>query len=141
MGVTMPNISFAGVMGRFVASVALVAATYNPSGHSYAHWVAGSMPHFQPMQALVGIVLLALWIFFVGATWRSLGALGVVLGIALLAALVWVLISAGWLSLSNPSVIAWVAILVVACLLTVGLCWALIERRVTGQAIVEEVKR
>ena len=137
----MPNISFVGVMGRFVASVALVAATYNPSGYSYAHWVAGSFPHLEPMQVLAGIALLAMWIFFVGATWRSLGALGVVLGIALLAAFVWVLISVGWLSLSNPSVVAWVAILVVACLLTVGLCWALIERRVTGQTIVEEVKR
>jgi hypothetical protein len=27
-----------------------------------------------------------------------------------------------------------------ACLLTLGLCWALVRTRVSGQAVVEEVK-
>jgi hypothetical protein len=35
----------------------------------------------------------------------------------------------------------WALLLVLACLLTLGLCWALIQARVSGQAVVEEVKR
>ena len=34
-----------------------------------------------------------------------------------------------------------VAQFMMACLLTLGLCWALIQARITGQAAVEEVKR
>jgi len=31
-------------------------------------------------------------------------------------------------------------LIMMACLLTLGLCWALVQARVSGQAVVEEVK-
>lgn len=128
-------------MLRFLASLALVIATYNPSGHSYVQWVAGSIPRLEPLQAVVGIALLALWIFFVHATWRSLGTLGIVIGLAFFAALVWLFTSLGWFSPTNQSAMTWVAIVIVACILAIGLCWALLQARITGQTVVEEVKR
>jgi hypothetical protein len=35
----------------------------------------------------------------------------------------------------------WVALIFIACMLTLGLCWALIRVRVSGQAVIEEVQR
>jgi len=133
--------SIGGLIARFVASLALVLSTYNPTGTSYVHWVAGVFPHIQPVQAVVGLALLGFWIFFAHATWRSLGTLGVVMGLAFAAAAVWLFTSWGWFSLSKGSALTWVVLLVLACILTLGLCWALIQARISGQAVVEEVKR
>ena len=137
----MRNLSIGGVMSRFLASLMLVLATYNPTGHSFVHWVAGAFPHLGPLQLMVGIGLLALWLFVVHATWRSLGTAGVVLGLAFFAAMVWLFTTWGWFSLSNNNALIWAALLMMAGLLTLGLCWALIQARITGQAVVEEVKR
>lgn len=137
----MRNLSIAGVMVRFLASFILVIATYNPTGHSFVHWVAGDLPRLGPLQLVVGIGLLALWLFVVHATWRSLGSVGVALGLAFFAAMVWLFTSWGWFSLSNNSALIWAALIMMASLLTFGLCWALVQARITGQAVVEEVKR
>jgi hypothetical protein len=131
----------AGLMGRFLASLALVLLTYNPTGLSFVSWVAANFPHVQPLQAVLGLVLLAVWIFFAHATWRSLGTLGVALGLAFFAAIIWLISSWGWLNTSSHLAMIWVALFFIACMLTVGLCWALIRVRVSGQAVVEEVQR
>jgi hypothetical protein len=130
-----------GLLGRFLASLALVLATYNPTGLSFVSWASGNFPHVQPIQAVVGVVLLAVWIFFVHATWRSLGTLGVALGLAFFAAVIWLISSWGWLNSSSHAAMIWIALLFIACMLTVGLCWALIRVRVSGQPVVEEVDR
>jgi hypothetical protein len=137
----MRNLGIGGVIGRFLASFILVAATYNPTGYSFIHWIARDCPHLGPLQVVVGIALLALWLFVLHATWRSLGTVGVALGLAFFAAMVWLFTSWGWFNPSNHNAVAWAALLVMACLLTLGLCWALIRARVSGQAVVEEVKR
>ncbi len=137
----MQRLSLGGILGRFVASLLLVLLTWNPTGHSFLNWVAGSFPHLAPVQLFVGLVLLALWAFFVHATWRSLGALGLLLGAGICAALVWLFVSWGWFSLSSHAALQWIVLIIIAALLTVGLCWALFQARVSGQSVVEEVKR
>jgi hypothetical protein len=135
------RLSVGGLVGRFLASLVLVLATYNPTGFSFVSWLAGNFPHVQPIQAVVGLALLALWIFFVHATWRSLGTLGVSLGLAFFAAVVWLISSWGWLNSSSHAALIWIALIIIACMLTLGLCWALVRVRVSGQAVVEEVQR
>lgn len=76
-----------------------------------------------------------------GVIGRSLGTLGVSLGLAIGAAAVWLFISWGWFSLASQGALAWVVLLIIAFLLTVGPCWALIEARVSGQSVVDEIKR
>ena len=134
----MRNLSLAGVFGRLVASLVLVVATFNPSGYSFIHWVAGNFPRLAPLQVVVGIALLGLWMFFLHATWRSLGTVGVVLGLAFLAALVWLFTSWGWFNSASHQALIWVALLMIACLLTFGLSWALVQRRISGQVVVED---
>jgi Family of unknown function (DUF6524) len=135
------RLSVGGLVGRFLASLVLVLATYNPTGFSFVSWLAGNFPHVQPIQAVVGLGLLALWIFFVHATWRSLGTLGVSLGLAFFAAVVWLVSSWGWLNSSSHAALIWIALIIIACMLTLGLCWALVRVRVSGQAVIEEVQR
>jgi hypothetical protein len=135
------RLSVGGLVGRFLASLVLVLATYNPTGFSFVGWLAGNFPHVQPIQAVVGLGLLALWIFFVHATWRSLGTLGVSLGLAFFAAVVWLVSSWGWLNSSSHAALIWIALIIIACMLTLGLCWALVRVRVSGQAVIEEVQR
>jgi Family of unknown function (DUF6524) len=137
----MRNLSFRGVLLRFLASFILVVATYNPSGFSFMHWIARDFPHLGPLQVVLGLGLLGVWLFFVHATWRSLGLVGVALGLAFLAAVVWLLASWGWFNLSQHNAVIWVVLFMIACVLTLGLCWALVQSRVSGQAVVEEVKR
>ena len=130
-----------GLLVRFLVSLLLVLATYNPSGLSFVGWVQGNFPHVQPDQAVVGLALLGLSIFFVHATWRSLGALGVCLGLAFFGAVVWMVSSWGWVSSPSHTALIWLVLLIVACMLTIGLCWGLVRARVSGQAVIEEVPR
>jgi hypothetical protein len=137
----MQRFSLGGVIGRFLASLVLVLATYNPTGLCFIGWVAANFPHVQPIQAVVGVALLGLWIFFVHATWRSLGTPGVALGLAFSAAVIWLVSSWGWLNSSSHEALTWMVLIIIACMLTLGLCWALIRVRVSGQAVIEEVQR
>jgi Family of unknown function (DUF6524) len=137
----MGRLTMGGLLGRFLASLALVLLTYNPTGFSFFSWVAAIFPHVEPLQAVVGLVLLAAWIFFVHATWRSLGTLGVSLGLAFFAAVIWLISTWGWLNTSSHSAMIWIGLICIACLLTAGLSWGLIRVRVSGQPVVEEVQR
>src|ERR1035438_614679 len=103
----MRNLSIGGGIGRFLASLILVLAPFHPTGYSFVGWIAGHFPHLEPLQLVVGIVLSALWLFFLHATWRSLGTVGVALGIAFFAAMVWLFTSWGWFSLSDHNALIW----------------------------------
>ena len=65
-----------GMLIRIVLAVALVLATWNPAGVSYAQWALVDTGAFNAGKALVGVLVLAGWILCVRATWVSLGALG-----------------------------------------------------------------
>ncbi len=137
-GRTMDRLTMSGFLMRFAAAALLVALTYNPSAYSYAHWIAATLPKVQPLQAIAGLLLLAGWAFFAHATWRALGTFGVLLATALFAAVVWLIVSWGWIRLGNPGVLGWLSDLLLAVLLAVGVSWSLVERRVTGQVVVDQ---
>jgi len=122
---------------RFAASLTLVLATYNPSGYSFFHWVSES-ESLGPEHFVVGIIVVIGWVILIAATKRSLDTLGMLLGIVLLAGLVWLLIDLGALSLDSVSSIAWVVLVCISLLLAIGLCWSHIWRRLTGQFEVDD---
>jgi hypothetical protein len=66
--------------------------------------------------------------------------LGVLLMTILSAALVWVFVSWGWLDLANKGAITWIVLFVISMILTAGLSWAHLRRRLSGQATVDEVE-
>ncbi|MEM7250801.1 MAG: DUF6524 family protein [Pseudomonadota bacterium] len=148
---------------RFVLALILVAATYNPSGYSFYHWVvepfvpgqvqtttdaqgetAAQTPAgdrtFGPEKAVVGILLLIGWIIFLRATLRSLGPVGIILALAFLGSLVWLAFANGWLSRDNQTALQYVGILIVAFVLSIGLSWSHVRRRISGQADVDDIE-
>jgi hypothetical protein len=135
----MEEFGFLDFLWRLLFAVALVLLTFNPSGHSYYHWLVDGFPSVSPTEAIAGLLLLIGWIFFVRTTLSSIGALGLLLMAALFAAIVWWIVSKGWLDVSNRSVMAWIVLLILGLMLGVGMSWSHIRRRISGQASVDRV--
>ena len=135
----MDEFSFSGFLWRLVFSVALVLLTFNPTGHSYYHWLLDGFPSITPVEAITGVVLLGGWIFFVRSTFAAMGALGVGLLLAFFASIVWWVASRGWLNLGDRYAMAWVVLSALGVLLGVGMSWSHIRRRISGQTSVDRV--
>ena len=125
---------------RWLFAAALVFGTYNPTEFSYFSWVFSEGFEFGPVPALVGVALLIAWIVFLRATFLSMGWLGIILGAALFACVIWLFVDLGWLSLDSTSAISWLALLLLSMILAVGMSWSHIRRRLTGQVDVDDVE-
>jgi hypothetical protein len=125
-------------IARWLFAVVLVFGTYNPSDYSYTNWVVTNGAEFGPVMALTGVALLIAWIIFLRATLLSLGAMGIALGAALFACIIWLLIDIGLFSLDSTSALAWAILLVLSLILATGMSWSHIRRRLTGQFDVDE---
>ena len=136
----VPAFTFGSYLVRFVDALFLVFATYNPSGYSYFHWFEQTLPSFEPLVALAGVVLLIGWVMFLRATMRSLGALGVILAAAFFGTLIWLVIDRGWLDADNLTAITYVILFVLSAILATGMSWSHIRRRLTGQLDVDDVE-
>ena len=128
-----------GIAWRVAAALALVLVTFNPGGRSFVHWVAQDFPHLSAAQGVAGIALLIGWVVYATATLRSLGVLGVLLLLALFAALVWFAVDRGWLALGGNHAIAWIVLVATGLILGIGMCWSSLRRALSGQADVDEV--
>lgn len=138
-----------GLLGRFLMAVVLVAATYNPEGYSFFHWAL--LPLYKspptdltfgalnPLKILAGIALFAGWIVFLQATRRSLGGKGVFLAVALFGGIIWVLIDWNVFSPRGSKAISYLILIVIALVLTTGMSWSHVTRRLSGQVDTDEV--
>jgi hypothetical protein len=127
------------VVMRVVFSLAIVFLTFNPTGHSYFHWLQQNLTPIQPVVVIAGILLLGGWLFFIRSTFSSMGTTGVVLLLALFAAIIWWMVKAGWLSAADKSTMAWAVLTCLGLLLGIGMSWAHIRARLSGQASVDRV--
>ncbi len=134
------SFGFVDFLWRWCVSLALVLLTYNPSGYSYVHWLREefSGDGLGAIHFLAGAVLLTGWAIYIAATARSLGALGTVLGVAVIGGLIWLLVDLGLISAGSTRAIVWLALIALATLLAVGLSWSHIWRRLSGQLEVDE---
>jgi len=135
----MEEFDFLGFLWRMLFALALVLLTFNPTGHSYYHWLADGFPSVSPAEAVAGILLLLGWIFFVRTTLSAIGTVGIVLMAALFASIVWWIVSKGWLDVDNRSTMAWIVLLILGLMLGIGMSWSHIRRRLSGQAAVDRV--
>ena len=135
------DIDALGFLWRFLAALALVLLTYNPSGFSAFHWISSAIgaSDFGPLHLLLIGVLLAGWAVFWIATWRALDTLGILLASIVLGAIVWLLYDIGLLRTDSVSGVTWVVLIFLAAVLTIGVSWSHVWRRVTGQVNVEHV--
>jgi hypothetical protein len=77
------------------------------------------------------------WVVGVRTAYVALGRIGVLLGAALLATLVWLAVELRIIDVSGTSSMTWIALSVLGVLLGIGLSWSLIRARVTGQVEVQ----
>ena len=128
-----------GLLLRLVAAIALVLATYNPSGTSYFHWVQAGFEPDTAVKALAGVVLVILYIICLRATLRSIGFLGAGLVAALLAAIGWVAVDYGYLNVEDPGLMQWLILIGAGFVLGIGLSWSHVRRALTGQRDMDDV--
>ncbi|MEM7498776.1 MAG: DUF6524 family protein [Pseudomonadota bacterium] len=135
------RIGFSDIALRCAAAILLVVLTWNPSGLSYVHWVIEGFDTNLPPKVLGGVALVILYVIFLRATLRSIGVPGVVLVLALIAALVWTLVYYGIidLSLADGGLIAWLALIACGLVMGIGLSWSIVRRVLSGQADVDDI--
>lgn len=133
------QITWSGIGMRFLLAITVVFGTYNPTGYSYFHWGMQGMPPFDPLKVVVGIVLLIGWVIFIRATMRSLGGVGLLLVAILCAALLWLFIDWGWINRESATAITYAALLIITFIMTVGMSWSHVRRRLSGQYDMDDV--
>lgn len=127
-----------GFVVRWLVAFVLLAVTFNPTELNFVRWATGAWDDQTSFVVLFGLVLLVIYVVFLTAVLRGIGALGVTLVLAVIAALVWVLLDLGWLSIENPGAMTWVAILALSVVLAVGMYWGILWRRISGQIEVDD---
>jgi hypothetical protein len=133
----MSGISWGGVLLRVAFAVALVLLTFNPTGYSFYHWVSAPPTDVTALKAFAGVALLIGWAACLRTAFVALGWLGVILCTALLGTLVWLLIDLRFVEATDSTVMIWIALVIVGVILGIGLSWALIRARTTGQIEVQ----
>ena len=128
-----------GIVLRWLGAFALLAATFNPTPYNFVRWSQANWDTQMPLTVLLGLILGVGYIIYVGATFRSLGAFGMLVIAALCGAVIWVLIDWGVLSLGNSNLTVWLGIFALSLILGIGLSWSILRQRLSGQATVDEV--
>ncbi len=125
---------------RLVATLVLVLATYNPSGWSFVHWLRDGFSNqaLGPEHFVAGVIILIGWVILLAATQRSMGTLGLILTAALFGGIVWMLIDFGVLQIDSVTEFTWVVLIILSVMLTIGLSWSHVWRRLTGQFEVDD---
>jgi len=128
-----------GFLIRWMCALALLAATFNPTEYNYVQWVRSYGGMNMSIAVLAGLLLLVGYIIYLRATLRSIGALGMMLILALVGAALWVLVDLGVLRLDNPSFNVWLGLVALSFVLAIGLSWSIVRRALSGQADVDDV--
>ncbi len=89
-----------------------------------------------PLHFFLGVLLIIGWTIFLHATLQSLGRLGIILALAFFGTFVWLLVDFGWLAADSVSAMTWIALVCLAGMLTIGITWSALWRRMTGQVDV-----
>ncbi len=128
-----------GFLLRWGFAFLLLAATFNPTDWNFVRWSQANFSGQMPLTVLLGLLLLVGYIIYLRATLRSIGPFGMLLVLAVVAALLWVLYDWGWLTLENSTQNTWIGILALSAVLGIGLNWSHVRRKLSGQADMDDV--
>lgn len=121
-----------GFFVRVLACFALVFASWNPSGYSFAAWVQSDAA--LAAKVLAGATLLTLHILFFRIAWLSLGPLGLAAALAVGGSAILALSELDLVDLRSGQARDYLGLAVLSGVLAVGLGWSSMKRRVTGQS-------
>jgi hypothetical protein len=90
------------------------------------------------VKVLLALLLLAGWVVVIQATRRSLGFGGATLIAGIFGALVWLLISKGGsFQPHSATAFSYWGLVALSLLLAIGMSWAIVRRKLTGQVEVD----
>ena len=135
----MIDIGWQGYLLRFMAGLILVFATYNPEGYSYYHWLTTEFPSITALKAFIGVLLIVGWAIYIRATLRSLGTVGLILATAFFGTLLWLVVESGVVSVDSVRVVTYLVLILLALVISTGLSWSHVRRRLSGQMDTDEV--
>lgn len=135
----LTDISWKGFALRFLLGLVLVFSTYNPEALSYLHWVKNAFPKISAIQAFTGVILMIGWAVFIRASMRSLGLIGLVLALAFFGTLLWLVIDVGLIPADSIRAITYIVEFILAAILSTGLSWSHVRRRLSGQMDTDDV--
>lgn len=127
-----------GIFLRWLGAFILLAATFNPTEWNYVKWSIAHGNDQLPLTLFLGLLLLAGFLIYLLATLRAIGRFGMLFVAALFGSGIWVLYSWGLLSLQNSSLNTWLGILALSLILGLGLSWGHLQRRISGQTVVDD---
>jgi hypothetical protein len=131
------RIGLGGVLTRLLIAFALVCFTWNPTRYNFIAWARAQWGNMTPVVVFVGIALLAGWFFFLRTASRSLGTVGVVIGLALAGTILWGLFY--YDLLHRQATITWIVLALVSAVLALGMSWGHLRAAWSGQATVDEI--
>lgn len=126
---------------RFVFALGLVCLTWNPTRFNYIAWAEAQWGNLAPLVLFVGIALLAGWLFFIRTAARSLGVFGFILCAALAGTVFWTLFYFDLVNRESTTLLSWLVLIAFSAILAMGMSWAHIRARWSGQATVDDVDR
>ena len=138
---TKNSFGWDGFLVRFIFAIIITFATYNPEGVSYYHWISEALPEFTVIKAFVGVILLIAWIILIRATLGSLGFIGIILAAAFFGLAIWLVIDVLGLSTDNFRVLSYILEIMLASVLSIGVSWSHVRRRISGQVDTDELDR
>ncbi|HKJ62486.1 MAG TPA: DUF6524 family protein, partial [Hyphomicrobiales bacterium] len=125
---------------RWLGTLFLVFATYNPSGRSFYHWaMSGDAP--STIVAVVAIGLAAFYIFLIRSTWRSIKPFGTLLLAIFLGLFNLMLVDLGIVHISGDWVVTVMVLISLSTLLAFGVSFSAIRARLAGQIDSDDVGR
>ena len=129
-----------GFVLRWIFAILIVLITFNPTHYSLFHWLWPLNNEQLPLKILSVLVMVVIYIIFIRATFRSIGLLGVILGLAVSATLVWLFIDQGWMSADNYTAFTWILLIVIGTILGIGVSWSHFSKKLTGQYDIDDVE-
>lgn len=126
---------------RFIFAMVIVFSTYNPEGYSYFHWATESFSVFNVYKAFTGIILFIGWAILIRASLGSLGVFGLSLATVFFGLLIWLIIDVLGLTANSMRSISYIVEIMIASVLSIGVSWSHIRRRVSGQVDTDELDR
>ncbi|HEV2335181.1 MAG TPA: DUF6524 family protein [Stellaceae bacterium] len=144
--VTEP-LPLAFVCARFLFTLGLVFATYNPTGYSFFHWISATAAGPASLKAAVAVTLVMIYYAIFRVVFSAFRRSGLIMGglAAFLFATELANIVAGWRS--HPSwhfyflLSQYVALCGIAIVLSLGVSWSHLIERLTGQLQKRYVRR
>ena len=137
----MKTFSWDSFLIRFIFAIAIVFSTYNPEGYSYFHWATESFSIFNIYKAFTGVILFIGWAILIRASLGSLGVFGLSLATVFFGLLIWLIIDVLGLTADSMRSISYIVEVMIASVLSIGVSWSHIRRRISGQVDTDELDR